>query len=183
MTLVIRSGAGVAGTATLDTDPGGLPATVAAALDAAAAPRRSIVPAAGIPYAVHAWGASHAPPVLLVHGIAASAGTWWRVAPAIAAAGYRVLAIDQPGHGETGHWSGHHRFRDNARDLAEFIDAAGLGPAALAVVGHSWGAMTVAALPGVGARPERLVLLDPPVVPRSVLAGMGRGIWPGAEER
>ncbi len=35
---------------------------------------------------------------------------------------------------------------------------------ALAVVGHSWGAMVTAHLPLAGIRPARLVLLDPPLV-------------------
>ncbi|MEO8510176.1 MAG: alpha/beta fold hydrolase [Chloroflexota bacterium] len=35
-----------------------------------------------------------APTVLLVHGITASSGTWWRVAPALVDAGWQVLAVD-----------------------------------------------------------------------------------------
>ena len=149
-----------------------LAAPVAAALANPDGPERSVVNAAGIPYAVAAWGRTADPPVLLVHGISASSGTWWRVGPALAAAGFRVLAIDQPGHGRTGHWTGHHRFRDNARDLAAFVHAAGLSPDDLSIVGHSWGAMTVAALPAVALRPRRIVLLDPPSAPHAVLAAM-----------
>ena len=40
--------------------------------------------------------------------------------------GRRVVAVDLPGHGLTGHWQGHHRFRDNAADLAALLRAAGL---------------------------------------------------------
>jgi len=149
-----------------------LPPAVAAALADPAEPERSVVEAAGIPYAVASWGRAADPPVLLVHGVTASSGIWWRVGPALAAAGRRILAIDQPGHGRTGHWTGHHRFRDNARDLAAFVREAGLTPMNLATVGHSWGAMTVAALPAVGLRPSRIVLLDPPAVPLATLAAM-----------
>ncbi|HET7726070.1 MAG TPA: alpha/beta hydrolase [Candidatus Limnocylindrales bacterium] len=149
-----------------------LPASVAAALASPEEPARLVVDAAGIPYAVAAWGRPADPPLLLVHGVTASSGIWWRVGPALAAAGLRVLAIDQPGHGRTGHWTGHHRFRDNARDLAAFVGAAGLVPDALSIVGHSWGAMTVAALPAVGLRPRRMVLLDPPAAPHAVMAAM-----------
>ena len=71
-----------------------------------------------------------------------NARTWWRVRPAIAAAGYRVVAPDLPGHGLTAHWTGHVAFRDNAADLAAFARAAfaGADPAAVRVVGHSLGA-------------------------------------------
>lgn len=149
-----------------------LPPPVAAALASPGEPERFVVEAAGIPYAVEAWGRPADPPLLLVHGVTASSGIWWRVGPALAAAGFRALAIDQPGHGRTGHWVGHHRFRDNARDLAAFVRAAGLAPDELAIVGHSWGAMTVVALPAVGLRPRRLVLLDPPSASHAVLAAM-----------
>lgn len=149
-----------------------LPPRVAAALASPDEPARSVVEAAGIPYAVAAWGGPADPPLLLVHGVTASSGIWWRVGPALAAAGFRALAIDQPGHGRTGHWTGHHRFRDNALDLAAFVRAARLAPDELSIVGHSWGAMTVAALPAVGLRPRRMVLLDPPAAPHAVLAAM-----------
>jgi pimeloyl-ACP methyl ester carboxylesterase len=97
--------------------------------------------------------------------VTSSAATWWRVGPALAATGRRVVAVDQAGHGRTGHWQGHHRFRDNAADIAAFIRAAGLDRGDLQVVGHSWGAMTAAALPAAGLRPALIVLIDPPVVP------------------
>ena len=100
----------------------------------------------------------------------ASAAIWWRVGPALAATGRRVVAVDQAGHGQTGHWQGHHRFRDNAADVAAFIRAAGMDRDDLQVVGHSWGAMTGAALPAAGFRPATLVLVDPPVVPHAFMA-------------
>ena len=49
--------------------------------------------------------------------------------------------------------------------MAAWIRAAGLDVPALQVVGHSWGAMTAAALPVAGVRPATLVLLDPPAIP------------------
>lgn len=38
---------------------------------------------------------------LLLHGFMGSAEGWWRVGPALAARGYRVLALDLPGHGRS----------------------------------------------------------------------------------
>ena len=147
---------------------------VAAALAAPGAAEESTVAAAGIPFHVLRWGRSDAPPVLLVHGVTASAAGWWRVGPAVAAAGYHVVAPDQPGHGLTGHWAGHTGVRDNAADLAAFARAAlpGTNAADVRIVGHSWGAVTVAALPVAGYVPSRLVLIDPPAIPLETMALM-----------
>lgn len=153
-----------------------LPSSVLARLDAEADDpgTRSTVTAAGIPFSSLHWGEPGAPPLLLMHGVTASARIWWRIGPALATTGRRVIAVDLPGHGLTGHWGGHHRFRDNATDVAAWIHAAGLATPDLQVVGHSWGAMTAAALPGAGVRPATLVLLDPPAISRAVFAEMVR---------
>jgi pimeloyl-ACP methyl ester carboxylesterase len=99
--------------------------------------------------------------------VTSASNTWWRVGPALAAAGYRVIAPDLPGHGLTGHWRGHVAFRDNAVDLVAFARAAfpDARPADVNVVGHSWGAMTAAEFPAAGYAPRRLVLIDPPAIP------------------
>jgi pimeloyl-ACP methyl ester carboxylesterase len=159
---------------TIPARPTGLPPAVTAVL---AAPdpgpgEASTTQAAGIPFASIAWGDPAARPLVLLHGVTASARIWWRVGPALAAAGHRVTAPDLPGHGLTGHWLGHYRFRDNAADVAAWIRAAGLDVPGLQVVGHSWGGMTAAALPLAGIRPATLVLLDPPTVPHAVISMM-----------
>ena len=147
---------------------------VAAALASPAAPDEVTVEAAGIRFHVLAWGKPGAPAVLLMHGVTSNAWTWWRVGPAIAAAGYRVVAPDLPGHGRTGHWVGHVAFRDNAADLAELARAVfpGRDASEVRVVGHSWGAMTAAAFPSAGYVPARLVLLDPPTIPLALIRQM-----------
>jgi pimeloyl-ACP methyl ester carboxylesterase len=142
-----------------------LPDPVAAALAAPPMGERITVEAAGIPWSALVWGTSDARPLLLIHGVTASAAVWWRVGPALAATGRRVVAVDQAGHGRTGHWQGHYRFRDNAADIAAFIRSAGLDRPDLQVIGHSWGAVTAAALPVADIRPATLILLDPPVLP------------------
>jgi len=151
-----------------------LPPAVAAALHDADPneEERSTTIAAGIPFSSIAWGDAGDRPLILIHGVTASARIWWRVGPALAATGRRVVAVDQAGHGLTGHWQGHHRFRDNAGDIAAWIRAAGLDVPEVQVVGHSWGAMTAAALPRNGIRPATLVLLDPPSVPHSIISLM-----------
>ena len=132
--------------------------------------QRSVTEAAGIAFASISWGEPSGRPLVLLHGVTASARIWWRVGPALAASGRRVVALDLPGHGLTGHWAGHHRFRDNAADVAAWIRAAGLDDPEVQIVGHSWGAMTAAALPAVGIRPATLVLLDPPAIPLALIA-------------
>jgi len=147
---------------------------VAAALAKPAAPAESTVEAAGIPFHILGWGEPDAPPVLLLHGVTSNALIWWRVGPALAAAGYRVIAPDMPGHGHTGHWAGHVAFRDSAADLAELAHV--LFPdrdaSEVRIVGHSWGGMTAAAFPSAGYAPARLVLVDPPTIPLVVITQM-----------
>jgi pimeloyl-ACP methyl ester carboxylesterase len=151
-----------------------LPRAVAAALEAAdpAAGIRETTPAGRIPFSSIVWGDPGDRPLVLLHGVSASARIWWRVGPALAASGRHVVAPDMPGHGLTGHWLGHHRIRDTAVDVAAWIRRAGLDVPELQVVGHSWGGMTTAALPRAGIRPATLVLLDPPAVPYPVISSL-----------
>ena len=154
-----------------------LPAAVAAALSDARLPdptsdHATRVSAGGIPFAMIEWGDPAAEPILLIHGVTSSVETWWRVGPALAATGRRVVALDLPGHGRTGHWNGHHRFREAAEDVRAFVLAAGLDRPDLRVVGHSFGAMAAAALPVSGFRPARLVLMDPPAAPEAGMRAM-----------
>jgi pimeloyl-ACP methyl ester carboxylesterase len=141
-----------------------LPDPVAAALAEPDDGERMTIEAGGIPWSALVWGKADARPMLLIHGVTASAAVWWRIGPSLAATGRRVVALDQAGHGRTGHWQGHHRFRDNAADVAGFIRAAALERPDLQVIGHSWGAVTAAALPVAGIRPATMILLDPPVL-------------------
>lgn len=149
-----------------------LPAAVAAALADPSPGRERIIDAAGFAWRALEWGEAPDPPLLLIHGVTSNAETFWRVGPAVAAAGRQVVAVDMPGHGRTGGWRGRHRFAEIATDVVAFARAAGLDRPGLAVLGHSWGAMVAAALPAAGLRPDRLVLLDPPVQPVEVMAQM-----------
>jgi pimeloyl-ACP methyl ester carboxylesterase len=150
-----------------------LPDRVVAVLDGPPEPGWMTVDALGIPYVARTWGGAEDAPLLLIHGVSASSRAFWRLGPALAVGlRRRVVAVDLAGHGRTGHWTGHHRFRTNASDVAAFATAAGISSPDLRVVGHSWGAMTAAALPAAGLRPEVVVLLDPPAIPLAELASM-----------
>jgi pimeloyl-ACP methyl ester carboxylesterase len=149
-----------------------LPAAVAAALEDPSPGRSSSVRAAGTRFERVEWGNRHDPLVLLAHGVTSNATTWWRMGPALAAAGFWVVALSLPGHGGTDSWRGRYRFIETAQDIAAFVRAAGLDQTNLRAVGHSWGALAAAHLPAAGLRPGVLVLLDPPALPAAVMGTM-----------
>jgi len=142
-----------------------LPDAVAAAVRSPQPGKRVVMSAAGIPLSSLTWGDPSARPLVLLHGVTASAAIWWRVGPALAVTGRYAVAPDLPGHGRTGHWAGRPRFADMASDIASWIRAGGLDRHDLQVVGHSYGAMVAAHLPIAGVRPASIVLLDPPTLP------------------
>jgi pimeloyl-ACP methyl ester carboxylesterase len=139
-----------------------LPPAVAKALATPIAGTPGMVDAAGVEWPTITWGDEGDPPLLLIHGVTSNAGIWWRVGPALAASGRRVVAVDMPGHGRTGHARRSHLFLDTARELVSFVRTANLDSTALAVLGHSWGGMVTAHLPAAGLAPRTLILLDPP---------------------
>jgi pimeloyl-ACP methyl ester carboxylesterase len=148
----------------LTAGPSDLPAAVAATLATPTAGTTADVDVGGTTWPALAWGDRSNPPIVLVHGVTSNAGIWWRIAPALAASGRFVVAVDMPGHGRTTRTPRSHRFMDTATELAAFMRAAGLDRPDLAVVGHSWGGMVTAHLPAAGLAPHTLVLLDPPVL-------------------
>ncbi len=141
-----------------------LPPAVAAALAAPPPGETTELEVGGTTWPTTSWGDPSDRPLLLVHGVTSNAGIWWRVGPALAAAGRRVIAVDMPGHGRTARTPRSHLFADTAAELVAFVRAAGLDGPDLAVVGHSWGGMVTAHVPAAGLRPRTLVLLDPPVL-------------------
>jgi pimeloyl-ACP methyl ester carboxylesterase len=96
------------------------------------------------------------PPVLLLHGFLEHARAWDFVAAPLAAAGFRVAALDWRGHGDS-EWvgrGGYYHFADYVADLAAVVRQLGDRPA---IVAHSMGA--TAALLYAGTEPERLAAL------------------------
>jgi alpha-beta hydrolase superfamily lysophospholipase len=81
--------------------------------------------AAGLAY--RAAGDSAARVVLLVHGYPESSHMWQQALPGLAAAGWRAIAPDLPGYGDSepdppGTWERH------VEALARFVDELQLGP-------------------------------------------------------
>lgn len=105
-------------------------------------------------------------PVVLVHGWACSAYSWRHQLPVLAAAGFRVVALDLRGHGLSAHPLGGDRYT-TAR-MAEFLGWVldELAIRRVALVGHSLGAAVA----------TRLALEQPERVGRLVtIGGVGFG--------
>lgn len=128
------------------------------------APQQHTLDADGMALGLLEWGTTGRA-IILLHGITSSARTWWRVGPALAAAGYHVYAADMPGHGLSARpKSGVYTFEQTAWTIAAAIKKLGLQSPML--LGHSWGgliALLLAAMPAQKIAPKRLILVDPPL--------------------
>ena len=125
-------------------------------------------------WATRTWGAPSDPPLLLAHGIMSDGGVYWRLGPALAEAGWRVIAVDLPGHGGTGPWNGRCLLLETSEDLVALIRTLDLDLSELVVMGHSWGGAVTAGLPAAGLRPRALILLDPPFLALEGMVAMTR---------
>jgi pimeloyl-ACP methyl ester carboxylesterase len=108
-------------------------------------------------------GDPNAPPVLFLHGIMGHRRDWDAFID-IVGGQYRVLALDQRGHGRSA-WTRSYRITEMTDDVVALVEQLGIGP--LPVVGHSMGAMV--GLVAAARHPdlvERLAVID--IVPGSV---------------
>lgn len=97
----------------------------------------------GVLTRVLASGEAGAPAAVLVHGLGARADRWIHNIDALADAGYRVYAVDLPGHGFAAKGSGpDYSVAGFARFLETFLDSVGAEKAVL--VGTSLGGHTCA---------------------------------------
>lgn len=108
------------------------------------------------------WGSGRSA-VLLLHGMLGSSQSWWRVAPAVAARGHRVIALDLPGHGSSP--------AEPEASVPRIVDlivetwqSTADGPPALAI-GHSYGGTALAAAAD-RLTPARSVFVDSPFTKR-----------------
>ncbi|MFI9554266.1 alpha/beta fold hydrolase [Nonomuraea endophytica] len=91
---------------------------------------------------------------LLIHGIMADSRCWWRVGPALAELGYRVIAVDLPGHGASPR-AEHYTPESLAASVLESVP-----PRPALAIGHSLGGLTL----GVAVdrlMPGRAIYSDP----------------------
>ena len=109
-------------------------------------PRLRRVPVAGgVNLAVREWqprdGSTAGAPIVLLHGVAATAVAWDAVARRLAGAGRVVYALDFRGHGESDRPESGYDLATYGSDLADAVDALVLEGPGLA--GHSLGAWVI----------------------------------------
>jgi len=117
--------------------------------------RRETLMVDDIPVAVYAWGSG--PVVLFVHGWSGRGSQVAAFAEPLIAAGYQVMAIDAPGHGDTP------GDRTNILECAAVLLAFNrrYGPVHAAVT-HSFGGMVLAYAMNRGLSVERVVCISAP---------------------
>ena len=92
----------------------------------------------GLSFHYRDWGGPDGGrPILLLHGLASTCRIWDLVAPLLAY-DYRVVALDQRGHGQSAQVDDGYDFATVSADAAALIDA--LGWRRPLLIGHSWGA-------------------------------------------
>jgi pimeloyl-ACP methyl ester carboxylesterase len=130
------------------------------------------LPGAGLTLTAEAAGPEDGPLVLLVHGGGQTRGSWGTALDALAERGFRAVALDQRGHGDS-EWSAHAAYEpsDFGADLCQAVPALGRGPVVL--VGASMGGWaSMLATPVLGELVSGVVLVD--VVPQLRLEGTER---------
>lgn len=130
-------------------------------------PTERLVEVNGVRLRVVEAGPADGPLVILAHGFPELAYSWRHQIPALAAAGYRVLAPDQRGYGGSSRPEPVEAYDIAAltSDLVGLIDFAGARRAA--IVGHDWGAVVAWSTPLL--HPDRVAAvagLSVPPVPR-----------------
>ncbi len=119
--------------------------------------RDAFVTLRGLPFHYREY-AGPGRPLVFLHGVASSSRIWLMVGPLLGRR-FRVLALDQRGHGESAKPDEGYDFPTITGDLAAFIDELGLEQPI--VIGHSWGGNV--AVEYAATRPDRLagvVLVD-----------------------
>ena len=124
-------------------------------------PREREVTANGLRHHLLEWDGGGRTTLLCLHGFLDLSWGFAPIAPALAAAGYHVVAPDLRGHGDT-EWvgaGGYYYFMDYLHDVADLVGA--LARDRFVLVGHSMGASVAALYAGVFPdRPGALVAME-----------------------
>jgi len=122
--------------------------------------------------------------VLLVHGWGASAYSFAETIPAIAAAGYRAIAFDLPGHGLTDKPTDESKYTTHALADAVLGVADAMGLRRFSLVGHSLGSSLGLELAARHEkRIDRLVLISPPALGRVPIVPLAKLLSPPVVNR
>jgi len=126
----------------------------------------------GVELVGDAWGASDAPPVLLLHGGGQTRHAWGGTARNLAEQGWYAVSLDLRGHGDSG-WSpdGNYQIETFVGDLHRVLSHFQQRPV---LVGASLGGMTALLTEGEAPEPvsSAVVLVD--ITPRVEQAGVDR---------
>ncbi|MGH2905300.1 MAG: alpha/beta fold hydrolase [Solirubrobacterales bacterium] len=118
------------------------------------------------------YGAVDAPPLILIHGLAASWQCWLENIPALAR-DFRVIAIDLPGFGRSKMPRDQISIPGYARVVAELMDSLGIERASL--IGNSMGGQTSLRFAlDYPERVERVILVSPAGYSTSTLPSAAR---------
>jgi pimeloyl-ACP methyl ester carboxylesterase len=104
-------------------------------------------------------GPAGGPPLLLLHALGEDRSSWSAVAAALSADGWRTIAPDLRGHGDSGH-PGEYTFEQMRDDIFALLDALGLDQ--VTVVAHSMGTFVAS-----------LVAMDRPAAVRQLVMEEG----------
>ena len=123
---------------------------------------------------LHAVEAGYGPPLLLIHGLFDSLGTWNRLVPLLCPQ-FRTYAIDLPGFGKSilpDRWDD--SLTGMIDSVAAFLDERGI--AAVSLVGSSMGgSLSLAIAAKHPERVHRIVLLNPYGLPELPMAAAAAG--------
>ena len=126
------------------------------------------VPQAEQDVAAWAWG-ERGPLVLLMHGWGSRASRFRYFVPPLVAAGFRVVALDGPGHGQTG------GARASLPQFAAALTAVAHATGEVAgVVGHSLGGAAAIFAMSRGLRPAPMVAISAPAEPAAFFQRFAR---------
>ena len=131
-------------------------------------PNPHFVDSNGIRMAVFEQG--EGPAVIMVHGFPELAYSWRHQIPVLADAGFRAIAPDMRGYGQTDAPTGvaQYAVAELINDLIGLLDALQLERGVF--VGHDWGALVLWQMAMLAPeRIERLIILNIPHIPRSAV--------------
>ncbi|MGZ6792108.1 MAG: alpha/beta fold hydrolase, partial [Mycobacteriales bacterium] len=119
---------------------------------------------------LHAAECGDGPLVLLLHGFLEFWWTWRAQLPALAAAGFRAVAVDLRGYGASDKPPRGYDLPTLSADMAALIRA--LGERDAVVVGHDWGALGAWTMAALHPRSVRRLVILSMAHPRRLRAGM-----------